>query len=59
MSVRKVNNLQLTADDFGQCFHTASSEPFFYEESYHHIGQCSQTVDVPCCFQRTGAQAKI
>ena len=34
MSVRKVNNLQFTADDFGQCFHTASSEPFFYEESY-------------------------
>ena len=52
MSVRKVNNLQSTADDFGQCFHTASSEPFFYEESYyHHIDQCSQTVNVPAVFK--------
>ena len=52
MSVRKVNNLQFTADNFGQCFHTASSEPFFYEESYyHHIDQCSQTVDVPAVFK--------
>ena len=52
MSVSKVNNLQFTADDFGQCFHTALSEPFFYEESYyHHIDQCSQTVDVPAVFK--------
>ena len=53
MSVRKVNDLQFTADDFGQCFHTASSEPFFYEESYyHHKDQCSSTVDVPALFKK-------
>ena len=36
-SVRKVNTLQISVDDFGDCFHTASSassEPYFYDQSY-------------------------
>ena len=32
--VGKVNNLQFSFDDFGDCYHTASSEPYFYDESY-------------------------
>ena len=32
--VRKVNYLEFSADDFGDCYHTASSEPYFYDQSY-------------------------
>ena len=32
--VRKVNDLEFPADDFGDCYHTASSEPYFYDQSY-------------------------
>ena len=32
--VRKVNDLEFSADDFGDCYHTASSEPYFYDQSY-------------------------
>ena len=53
MSFRKVNDHQFTADDFGQCFYTALSELFFYEESYyHHKDQCSSNVDVPVLFKK-------
>ena len=51
-TVKQVNDLQLSVENFRQCFHTASSEPFFYEESfYHHIDQCTCTVDVPPLFK--------
>ena len=33
-SVRKVNALQISVDNFGDCFHTALSEPYFYDQSY-------------------------
>ena len=33
-AVRKVNNLHWSSDDFGDCCHTASSEPYFYDQSY-------------------------
>jgi hypothetical protein len=33
-SVRKVNVIQISLDDFGDCCHTASSEPYFYDQSY-------------------------
>ena len=33
-TVRQVNDLRLSVENFGQCFHTASSEPFFNEEGY-------------------------
>ena len=32
--VGKVNNLQFSIDNFGDCCHTVSSEPYFYDESY-------------------------
>ena len=32
--VRKMNYLEFSADDFGDCYHTASSEPYFYDQSY-------------------------
>ena len=32
--IRKVNDLEFSADDFGDCCHTASSEPYFYAQSY-------------------------
>ena len=51
-TVRQVNDLRLSVENIGQCFHTASSEPFFYEESYyHHVDQCTCTVDVPALFK--------
>ena len=33
-SVRKVNAIQISVDDFGDCCHMASSEPYFYDQSY-------------------------
>ena len=51
-TVRQVNDLRLSVENFGQCFYTPSSEPFFYEESYyHHVDQCTCTVDVPALFK--------
>ena len=32
--VRSVNVLPISGDDFGERYHTASSEPFFYDQSY-------------------------
>ena len=32
-SVRKVNAIQLSFDDFGDSCHMASSEPYFYDQS--------------------------
>ena len=32
--IRAVNSLQIADDDFGESRHTASSEPFFYDQSY-------------------------
>ena len=32
--VGKVNDLEFCADDFGDCYHTSSSEPYFYDQSY-------------------------
>ena len=32
--IRSVNALQMSCDDFGESRHTASSEPFFYDQSY-------------------------
>ena len=32
--IRSVNALTMIATDFGESCHTASSEPFFYEQSY-------------------------
>ena len=32
--IRAVNEIQLSEDDFGEQYHTLSSEPYFYDESY-------------------------
>ena len=32
--VRKVTDLKISIDDFGNCCHMASSEPYFYDQSY-------------------------
>ena len=45
-SVRKVNALQISVDDFGDCFHTASSEPYFYDQSYANGQTCKATISV-------------
>ena len=29
-----MNDLEFSADDFGDCYHTAWSEPYFYDQSY-------------------------
>ena len=42
-SVRRVNALQISVDDFGERFHTASSEPYFYDQSYA-IGKTEKTL---------------
>ena len=42
-SVRRVNALQISVDDFGEGFHTASSEPYFYDQSYA-IGKTEKTL---------------
>ena len=34
----KVINMKLESkDDFGKCYHTTSSEPYFYEAAYKHV----------------------
>ena len=49
--IRAVNSLKISDDDFGESRHTASSEPFFYDQSYcpvkhtspivvDHLGRC-------------------
>ena len=51
-TIRNVNDLQFSVEDFGRCLHTASSEPFFYEASYyHHIDRCTRIVDIPALFK--------
>ena len=45
-SVRKVNALQLSVDDFGDCFHTASLEPYFYDQSYANGQTRKATISV-------------
>ena len=42
-SVRRVNALQISVDDFGERFHTASSEQYFYDQSYA-IGKTEKTL---------------
>ena len=32
--VRKVNDLDISVNNFGDSYHTASSEPYYYDESY-------------------------
>ena len=32
--IRSVNMLKISSEDFGKSRHTASSEPFFYDQSY-------------------------
>ena len=45
-SVRKVNALQISIDDFGNCFHTASSETYFYDQSYANDQTCKATISI-------------
>ena len=45
-SVRKVNALQISVDDFGDCFHTASSELYFYDQSYANGQTRKATISV-------------
>ena len=45
-SVRKVNALQISVDNFGDCFHTASSEPYFYDQSYANGQTRKATISV-------------
>ena len=45
-SVLKVNALQISVDDFGDCFHTASSEPYFYDQSYANGQTRKATISV-------------
>ena len=36
--VKVINDIQLESkDDFGARYHTASSEPYFYEVAYKHV----------------------
>ena len=62
--VKVINDMQLESkDDFGERYHTASSEPYFYEAAYKHVfhsvplndndnlpndSQCSETHNQPC-----------
>ena len=39
--IRSVNALTMTATDFGESCHTASSEPFFYDQSYRLVKHTS------------------
>ena len=41
VSGSKVNTFQISVDYFGDCFHTALSEPYFYDQS-HANGQTHQ-----------------
>ena len=45
-SVRKVTALQIAVDDFGDCFHTASSEPYFYDQNYANGQTHKATISV-------------
>ena len=36
-TIRDVNDVQLSEEDFGEQYHMASSEPYFYDESYAPI----------------------
>ena len=45
-SVHKVNAPQISVDHFGDCFHTASSEPYFYDQSYGNGQTHKATVSV-------------
>ena len=52
MSIGKVNDLQIAVDDFGQSFHTASSEPYFYEQSYYYqVDGCCRQINTSACFK--------
>ena len=42
--IRAVNSLKIADDDFGESRHTASSEPFFYDQSYCTVKQTSPIV---------------
>ena len=42
--IRSVNALTMTATDFGESCHTASSEPFFYDQSYRLVKHTSPIV---------------
>ena len=52
MSIRKVNEFHIAVDDFGQSFHTASSEPYFYEQSYYYqIDSCCRQISTSARFK--------
>ena len=52
MSIRKVSDLQISVHDFGQSFHTASSEPYFYKQSYYYqVDGCSRQINTSACFK--------
>ena len=42
--IQSVNALKMTGNDFGECRHTVSSEPFFYDQSYEMIKHTSPIV---------------
>ena len=42
--IRAVNSLKMADDDFGESLHTASSEPFFYDQSYCTVKHTSPIV---------------
>ena len=42
--IRAVNSLKMLDDDFGKSRHTASSEPFFYDQSYCPVKHTSPIV---------------
>ena len=42
--IRAVNSLKMSDDDFGESRHTASSEPFFYDQSYCPVKHTSPIV---------------
>ena len=42
--IRSVNSLKMSGDHFGNCRHTASSEPFFYDQSYTIVKHTSAIV---------------
>ena len=44
-TIRDVNDVQLSEEDFGEQDHMASSEPYFYDESYAPI-KCKNAIPV-------------
>ena len=42
--IRSVNAIKMSASDFGESRHTASSEPFFYDQSYCRVKHTSPIV---------------